>query len=265
MTKDLQQLQQDFQKYLLHADDQIITDVVSDTKSSATTRLNIYQNAFFQRLIEALQQDYPTIALLIGQDAFTHLAQKYIYAHPSTYYSIRWFGEHFPAFLRNESNRLFAENNLAAFWQELATFELALLTAFDAADAPTVTPSQLQEIRAEKWADITFQCHSSLQLIPLHWNVVVAWRARHTANLAKFKPKQYQKQSMWMIWRQEFETYFIKLKSDEALLLQAVMAGQSFGTICEDLGRCKSGNKWITHVAHLLQSWIARGLIVAIR
>jgi len=59
--KSLAELQSNFQAYLRNADEvcQLEGFVVNDEKVGATKRLNIYADAYYLRIIEALGTTYP--------------------------------------------------------------------------------------------------------------------------------------------------------------------------------------------------------------
>src|SRR5579862_3161955 len=100
---NLMNLQNKFQSYLINSNNDIRLDIEETKKVSATTRLQIYSNAYRFRLIEALASNYPVLQKYLGADSFQELAIQYIDEHPSTFRSIRWFGNQLENFLREHN------------------------------------------------------------------------------------------------------------------------------------------------------------------
>src|ERR1700722_154287 len=101
---DLIHLQMKFQQYLMQSNYAIENDIEETKRDPTKTRLEIYNNAYHLRLIEALSSNFPILQKSLGFDQFQELAQLYIHAHPSTFRSIRWFGDKLENFLLEHNN-----------------------------------------------------------------------------------------------------------------------------------------------------------------
>ncbi len=95
----LAQVQGDFQEYLLRGDRAIEAHVAGTTRVPVATRLAIYGGGYGSRLAEALASNFPALAQLLGEGDFQALAESYVRAHESPYFSIRYYGEHLAQFL----------------------------------------------------------------------------------------------------------------------------------------------------------------------
>ena len=252
----LRQLQQTFQAYLLQGDRAILADVASARALGADVRLAIYGDAYFLRLLEVLQKDFPALAALTGDAPFTQLCRDYVRAHPSRHFSVRYLGQHLPAFLRSTQA---AHPEFA----ELAAFEWALVEAFDAADSVPATIAQAAAIAPENWGDMRFIPHPSLRHLDLSWNVPELWRA---ANGAQPQPplQAAPHPRAWIVWRQELQTYFRVLSVDEACAIDALVNGACFADLCEGLVEWVAPAQVAVHAAGLLKTWLSEGLIAQI-
>lgn len=97
----LADLQHDFLQYLRDPGETKITNAVLSTeKVSAELRLKIYANAYLSRLMEALQDNFPALHTLSGDEGFYALAKQYIHQYPSTSFSLRYFGDHLSDLLK---------------------------------------------------------------------------------------------------------------------------------------------------------------------
>src|SRR3990167_11289209 len=102
--KGLQRLQTQFQDYLLNSNPLFRKCIVTTKKIPAEARLAIYSNAYRSRLIEALAANYPVLQTYLGCEQFEELGQAYLHACPSSFRSIRWFGDQLVNFLNEHSD-----------------------------------------------------------------------------------------------------------------------------------------------------------------
>jgi len=227
----LQQLQDDFQAYLL-ADttaDDVSTSafkhrIIDDVKVGAEKRLDIYAQAYRLRLIEALTTTYPKLFLLLGDDLFDSTARSYIKNYPSSYRNMRWYGDK----MQQHLMEVLAEYPVAA---ELAAFEWALSLAFDAADAQVLTIEHLAEIDAASWGQLSFKFQPSLNILELHCNAVGVWQA---LNQEQAPPafECFSSPALWAIWRVDYDPHFRSMDALEASVLALALLGASFGDMC---------------------------------
>jgi hypothetical protein len=252
----LAHLQGEFQDYLLRGDTAVEARVVGSARVPVATRLGIYAGAYRSRLAEALESNYPVLAKLLGETDFAALAADYIAAHDSPFFSIRYYGDALAKFLATREDYA-----AAPVLRELAEWEWAMTTVFDAADAAPLGPDDLARIPPPQWAQLRFRWHPSVQRLTLWWNVPQLWQAlsddgeRPTTTLAA-APQQ------WLLWREDLTTYFRSLPKTEASMLDAARSGWPFGELCallcEELGESEAP----AQAAALLRGWIGSGLII---
>ena len=103
---------------------------------------------------------------------FGSLLDRYVEAHPSGHYNIRWHGAGVAAFL---------EYGLP--WRDrpalgdMARLDWAISTAFDAADEPVLAAADLAGVAADAWANLRLLPQSHLQFLSTHHNVEAFRRA----------------------------------------------------------------------------------------
>ncbi|KTD24721.1 Uncharacterized protein conserved in bacteria [Legionella lansingensis] len=251
-------LQNMFQAYLLNGQPTIENHVIHSAKVSAAKRLDIYGDAYRSRLLECLASNYPVFKRYIGPELFEEIGNTYIEQYPSSYRSIRWYGDNFSHYL--EQNQPKTHSYLA----ELAHFEWCLNLAFDAADADVLTVQEMAAVPPESWADMTFTLHPSLQQLNFFWNVAPIWQAVANEQVPD-KPVRNAKQKSWGVWRSNYTSRFYSLADDEAWALAATMRGANFGEICTGLCEWLNEEEVGLRAASLLKGWIELGLITKIR
>jgi hypothetical protein len=145
---------------------------------------------------------------------------------------------------------------------ELARFEWALAEAFDAADRSPLAVTDLQRIAAARWPQLRFEFTPSLRRLSLHTNAVQWWKAASAGDVRPTRWRRGVRAREWMLWRRDLKTYFRSLKSEEARLLDAAAAGESFGALCTDLSGRPRSIPAPLRAATLLHTWLAEGIIV---
>ena len=168
----LRELQRSFQAWVVGSASTLPPAVAGTGAVSAEDRLDIYATAIRLRFLEVLGQDYPGLHALAGAEEFRRLGLAYVEAHPSHHPSIRWFGEHLPAFLR--STAPWREQPALA---EMAGFEWAKGELLDAADSTVVGVADIAAIPPDRWAGIRPRLKPAVRRLALEWNVPVAWKA----------------------------------------------------------------------------------------
>ncbi|HUJ52849.1 MAG TPA: DNA-binding domain-containing protein [Steroidobacteraceae bacterium] len=253
----LARVQGDFQDYLLRGNPVVEKHVIGTARVPVATRLAIYAGAYRSRLADALAANFPALAGLLGEADFRTLAGEYVRAHDSPFFSIRYYGDALAQFLTTRENYA-----AAPVLAELARWEWAMTSAFDAADVAPLTHERLARLPPEQWAQLRFAFHPSIQRLTLWWNVPQLWQAltddteRPAASLAA-EPLE------WLVWRQELSTYFRSLPQTEAAALDGARRGWPFGELCELLCEQLGDAAAPAQAATLLRSWVAAGLIVS--
>lgn len=257
---DVTGLQQQFQAYVLSATPGVEGHVIATSRASAADRLKVYANAYRLRFLEVLGKDYPALHKLVGAALFNRLGRAYIDAHPSDTPSVRWFGRHLAAFLRQRSP--FRRRPVLA---EMAEFEWCQAEVFDAPDAPVLSLEEMSTIPAGSWAQMQLALHPSLRRLDLVWNVPVLWQALQAQERKVSRPRATVKPASWVLWRRELLVRWRSLSQDEAAALDAAAGGASFADVCERIGTWIAPDQVAVRAAGLLKRWVADGLVAAAR
>jgi len=222
-------------------------------------RLSVYVHAYRARLKEVLASDYPATMVALGDDRFDRLAEDYIRAHPSHYFSLRDFGCRLPGFVGEliQQDRRYQDMH---WLSELTLFEWTLGQAFDAADSIPVTAQELAAIPPGDWPALRFGLHPSVHRLDLEWNVPELWRA-----LTGSQPEQVTANrdtaSPWLVWREQLITRFRSMQPDEQRALDTLGAGGSFNEVCAVLATLMAEDEVPHRAADLLKGWTAQGLL----
>lgn len=256
--------------------------LLADSPDGAAPRIGVYRHAYGARLTEALQDNFEILARAMGDEAFADLATAYRRAYPSTTASIRWFGHRLAEFMATcveaanaEDTRGEDGDDRAALvahpaFVDLARMDWALRAAFDAADAPALDRTALAGLAPEVFATLRFTLHPSVQLQPLAWAVEAAWRLlrEHDPEAGGDEPALPAPEALphrLLVWRRGLDTLWRSLDDTEALLLQALEAGETFATLCERAAEhCDAEDQAVQVAAAALAQWLDDGLLTAL-
>jgi hypothetical protein len=253
----LARLQGDFQDYLLRGAAVVEAHVLGTARVPVATRLAIYGLAYRSRLTDALAHTFPALAKLLGETSFQTLARDYVIAHDSPFFSIRYYGDALPQFLASHE-----EYAAAPVLAELAQWEWAMGSVFDAADAAPLAHEALARIPPLDWAQLRFSWHPSVRRLNLSWNVPQLWQAL-TSGTERPEVSLAAAPVQWLLWREELTSYFRSLPNAEAAMLDAARSGWPFGELCELLCEQLGESEAPAQAAALLRGWMASGLILS--
>ena len=253
--QSLTKLQHDFQAYLLQAPTTIAESIVPTENVTREVRLALYGDAYRERLIEALCNNYPKLFCYLGDGQFRELALQYIARYPSGFRSIRFFGGRLAMFL-NKTLPYSEEGVLA----ELADFEWTLAYVFDAANAEPISLQALEGIAPQDWAELRFHPDPSLRFLEFYYNTVPIWQALDKESQPPAS-QSVSESTRWIVWRQAEQTHFRSLKEDEAWALGSLYQGQTFADLCEGLCHWHKPERVALQAASYLKSWLSAGLL----
>ncbi|MFY9629494.1 MAG: DNA-binding domain-containing protein [Methylocystis sp.] len=257
----LRELQSLFQSAVLtgDAEDATVLDLVAQSqRSDRTTLLGVYVNAYRIRLSEFLDEDYPALRVLLGDDAFEALVEEYIAANPSRQRNARWYSTQLPNYMQNSDNWRSNERVIG-----LALFERGLTDAFDAPDARSSTIENLAGFAPEDWPRLTFSFHPSLRILELPAGTLDIYAAA-TSDEEEQIPLPAEGLETVAIWRAEYDPSYRALDADEFLALNEAIAGSSFGDICQLVAFQNENQPAPERLAQFLVSWFSEGLVTVV-
>lgn len=252
----LAELQRDFQRHVMHGHERVVDAIESTPAVPATARLAVYSEAYRLRLTDALASSLPRLQQLLGHEEFARLAGEYIDLCPSSYPSIRWFGDRMPTLIeRSYRGR--------PWIAELARWEWTIASAFDAADAEPVGVEVFGAIAPEQWPTLQFKFHPSVQLMRMKTNAPTLFKALSEEQTPPDGARLDEPQP-WLIWRESLKTQYRSLAVDEAAALDNVRDGGTFESLCDTLCEWHEPDAVPVHAAGMLKRWVVEQLIVGV-
>jgi hypothetical protein len=235
--------------------------VASDARLDATSRLEVYANAYFARLHAVLCDDFGALAAALGDEWMHDLVTAYLLAHPPRRPSIRHAGEELAEFLATHPAALPFRRRFP-WCADLARLERALGDAFDAADAPLRSRESLASLPPESWPALALRLAPCARVLRLDWPVL-SLREAYEREEALPEPPAARQANAALVWRRDEMVRFRPLEPLEAELLERAAAGESFEALCAAAARELGESAAPRRSAQLLAGWIDAGLIAA--
>lgn len=160
------------------------------------TRLSIYGDGYFLRIVEVMAFNYSSVKNLIGADAFDDLARRYLIKHPSTFKSIDDVGHRLSQFIKKDP--------LAKKWpflSDLAALEWTAHQAFFANNVPPINTKLLAGLPPAAWTSLRLELDPSVKIQRLDWPVAELWRMDGKWKAARLR-KLKKKRTAYLIFRQ---------------------------------------------------------------
>jgi Putative DNA-binding domain len=200
-------------------------------------RVGIYAGMYLGRIVDALREDFPKLAALLGDEPFADLVRDYLGEHPSVEPSIRHVGGALPAYVAARQPGWLAD---------VARLEWARLEVFDAPDETPLSTAALLDVPAEDWPGLRFT------LVPAFAQLVAGWPVHRlwSGGSPPFAPAR----TALRIWREGFAVYQTPMDVPEEAALDRLAAGEPFSAVCEPFDDPADA-------ASLLLRWLEDGIV----
>lgn len=155
-----------FRAALLDPEAPTPADLLDGAGNPAGARFSVYRNNITASLTEALEQTFPIIRKLIGEDNFRTLAITYLRAHPPSSPILSRYGADFPDFLET-----FTPLAHLGYLPDTARLERALVASYHAADATPVDPAIFSSTAPDDLPRLRLRLAPAVQLLRSHWPI----------------------------------------------------------------------------------------------
>jgi hypothetical protein len=243
-------LQRDFRRWLAGGSETAARRIPGAHESG----LAVYQNNYRAQLVGCLHASYPLLRARMGDSAFLKLAVHHIERHPPHAWTLDAYADDLGTSLAT----LYPHN---PDLHELAWIELALGTAFVAADADPLPAAGLAGI---DWDTARLELSPSLQLRLAATNAADVWRAMSAGACAP-EAAMLPAPAALVVWRSGYVSCLRDSDALEAEALGALQRDGSFAGLCELLAGRLGEAQGTARAGALLAGWIGAGLITGVR
>lgn len=172
-------LQQRFSRCLQSSsflEDEILSlGILTQPPISIQERFDIYHNAYHQRILESLEEDFPLLKQALGEENFSKLCREYLTKYPSEYWTLAEVGKNLSQFisqsaLNNENHASQSTFLNYKYLAELANFEWTKILSTLAPIPSPIDFSFLGSLEEDKQENIKLKFHDSVYLLKFFWN-----------------------------------------------------------------------------------------------
>jgi hypothetical protein len=228
-------------------------------------RLEIYNQQYWIRLLDSLQEDFPGLQTILGSEKFELLSIAYLTQYPSRSYSLNHLGSNLSRFILEKPDLTYPRCRLA---YEMACFEWAEIVAYDAQSKPSLKSKYLQD---KDPSQITLLIQPHITILELSYALddfllqlnkpidksvesnAFASRAKKTVTISLPNKKHI----FVAIHRLDNTIYYKRLNSDQYFLLKALKDGQTLAQACHDLISQKPSSNNAQSLAQKLNHYFA--------
>lgn len=228
--------------------------VHGDAIADASSRLDVYRHGYRIRLRDALKIEFSGLQCMAGT-RFESLLDKYIAAHPSEHYNIRWYGAGLAGFLAY-AHPWREKPQLA----EMAKLDWAMSTAFDAVDESSIGMADLSAVPPASWAGLRLTLQRNLQVLACTYNTDAFRRAADNDDQRPHL-RRYAQPRQVLVWRVATGVHYRRLDDDEWQALGAAIQGETFASLCATLAARHGEAAAMPRMVALLTRWLGAGLI----
>lgn len=199
---------------------------VTAWNGASASRFAVYRNNVAVSLIEALARQFPVCRRLVGDEFFRAMARSFVRETPPRSPLLAAYGEAFPDFVAT-----FEPAASVPYLADVARLEYACGLAHHAADAAPIAASRIQDIPRERWADLVFALHPSLQLVGSRWPIVALWATN--TNDAEVKTVDLSAAEDALVLRPALEVEVTRLAPGAFAFLGALRHGERLAVAAE--------------------------------
>jgi hypothetical protein len=219
---------------------------------TAAERVEIYADMYLWRLVDALREDYPKLAALLGDERFYALAEAYVHEHPSRHHDLGRVGVHLAAFLRTHPGP--GRPDLA----DLAALEWARSEVFFEAKKEPARQDALAALPPDEFLGARLRLAPALRLLAVEHDAVGLWRALEHGSPA---PRPAPGIEAIAVWRRDFDVFHMALALDEATALESAASGDPLARVCAAF----NGREDAARAAFdAITSWFDEGWVAAV-
>jgi Putative DNA-binding domain len=186
-------------------------------------KLALYRGNLHGAWIKALENAYPVLKALVGEEFFNGLAIFYGKTVPSQAGDLNLFGEGLPAFIRT-----FAAVAAYPYFADLASLEWALHRAHYADDVVPWSVQQWMETDSTTLLDAHMAIHPACALVSSNYAITRVWQA-HQVESEVTLPEDLDLPSHALIVRESWWPSVLDISAAAHAMFDQLMVGKSLG------------------------------------
>ncbi|MEP1879963.1 MAG: DNA-binding domain-containing protein [Roseibium sp.] len=216
-----------FSEALLDTSLPVPSGVIGPDGKPAPKRFSVYRNNVVVSLVEAIEQTFPAVQRMLGEDYFKALARVFVVGNPPTSPVLMWYGAEFPAFLET-----FEPLAAYPYLADVARVEWSWLRAYHSEDAMPLSPGELGEVAPDTLGNMTLKIHPAAILVESAWPILSFVAANRFLPDDGMAIDLNDAQSV-LITRPDLDVELMLLRPGGVLFLEQLTSGSTLGQAAE--------------------------------
>ena len=209
-----------------------IPDGIVDPDGARTPkRFAVYRNNVAVSLSDALEAAFPVVRRMIGPTNFRNIAGLFLRQHPPESPLMMFYGAALPDFLAG-----FPPLAKYPYLPDMARLELALRSAYHAADAAPLAPDALATIPPEALAETRLALAPATRVLISDWPIHGLYRFNTEDGAPRPSVTPGAAPECALITRPEFDPVIDPVPAPAARLTAALLRGDTLGEAAEAAG-----------------------------
>lgn len=215
----LRDIQETFAAAVTAGGDDILELLAADGRQA--DRFEVHRNNTFASLMAVLEEAFPTLAAVLGEEFFRRMSAAYIRHDPPKANHLLDYGQGLADFVR------LSEPLADRPWLgDVADLDWAVNAAYGAADCETLTPDFLAAIPPEQLAEVRLPLKPGAALIRSDWPVHAI---RMNPAVADGSSRLAQRSEAVLVIRPDVDVIAIPVSAAEHVFLAALDGGRTLG------------------------------------
>ena len=135
----------------------------------------VYRNTWLKGLLDALDANFPTVAMILGPEGFKAVGLEYARDHPADTPVLALYGRDFPDFLA-----VHPAGRELPYLRDVAALERLWTECFFAADAPALRPKDYASLRPAEMLGLHPRLHPAARFARFETPAVTIWQAHRS-------------------------------------------------------------------------------------
>ena len=145
----------------------------------------VYRNTWLKGLLDALDANYPTVAMIVGADLFRAVASQFAREHPPRNPVLASYGASFPDFLAHHP-----VSRDISYLRDIARLERLWTECFFAPDAPGLESSDYAVLKPAEMLGLSLRLHTATRFERFETPAVTIWHAhRQQGDFQEIEPE----------------------------------------------------------------------------
>ena len=234
--------------------------VLPSQQQNAVDRMSVYATMYFLRLREIMDDEYPTLLHLLGEEQFGKAVKDYLTRYPSANYSLNRLSQRFPRFLLEEADDI----QQREFAVSVAMVERAMEDVFDERLVQRISIETIFAVAEELWGDLRLQLTPALRLLTLDYpvnNYMTAVKEKRQADVPSASKTHV------LVYRCDYIVWRLDLDPLRFTLLSQLLAGEPLEAALAACAAHQEANveQLQSSLGDWFREWASQGLFCGVK